>query len=76
MFDMEEFFWGKRGKAVDAAVVLSLCEGDPAAYRKALVVARGNNVRISNAFCPRVDTSSDHFSEISREMTLPLHLGH
>jgi hypothetical protein len=71
--NMEDFFYAQRGRTLDASVVLSLCGGDPSTYRKALGVARGNNVRISNAFCPRVDSSSDKFSELAREMTLTLH---
>jgi len=56
----EDWFFARRGKAVDAREVLALVGPDEARYRQALSVAHGNNVRIRNEFRSRfVDTSAE-----------------
>jgi len=57
---IEDWFFARRGKAVDAGDVMGLVGNEEARYRQALSVARGNNVLVRNEFRSRfVDTSAE-----------------
>jgi hypothetical protein len=58
MANLENFFFARRGRSVGSNEIWLLSECDEAAYRQALGIARGNNVRVRNEYRPRVDTTS------------------
>ena len=70
---IEDFFFGRRGKSVDAADVQSLCGFDRSLYVQALRVARGNNVHIHNEYRSRHITGEVEYAqrEFAKSLAIP-----